>query len=823
MRGQGSGTVRNYFPAYRVFIFGIEVTALCSSVRISWPTNTPAQCTIELINPNSLMTITEEDIIVLAQMRTQSTQQIQELFQKEFRAWQLAEAKAAGSSLAGPSLDGFGNDVTTALGLFQERLKVQDTLDAILNNWTNPTFRTAAIVPPITAELAQLKNNVIPKKIAKGKFITSLKGPDNEKLPPELFFKYPFYQGKSIWHFSDPVSVVFRDPADPSIWYWAHRGTVTDVAEKETEDKQSILTITSEGVLKALRNARAMNATGAIQTPEIEGMGDDEFFSLLTSIPYSNFLQRLTLRNILELMVFGSQSLIDDLEERVHKGVSSAELEERFGVLIEGGKRTDRVTDKDVEYYKTSLRNLKTTGLHFKMWRGNQGVELRIVGGPLDPTDQTTGEATTLYDWQRLIDNRVRVSDIGTMLVQQVDLAQGQDAGAKKKAVAVANVTEVQVGENALKQGKTIESAITEICTDVERYPINQRVRLLMPAHLGARLKSNIIDQDLSSNIASSAEFFDRLTLLQQTLERIEFCLYDTPRGDIVVEFPLYDFEPRHFSATSSDPIIDQPSEDTWEDWKRKGTWMHGLTSGIFAELQEYFQPTEEVRFESPDEVDRYLPEGDQQYEQDFVISKFDQISFDLSSSEQDVKTAFIVRPRLLPSQADDQSRTAKKHEIAVLPNLIPLYGLRVEQGDSYGAITSPEAARVFAQVMLNRTNADSDNLRVPCLPNWTAWPNRPVFIESRNIVATTKSVTQSIVWQSDASTEYGLWHCKFWDGRMTADGKYRLFVPFGGVNARPFNYAYLLGIKDRNSDVNATNKSVSDALLSAYSRTGRR
>ena len=248
MRGLGSGKVRNYFPAYRVFIYGIEVTRLCTSIRTSWPTNTPMQCTIELVNPDSLMTLTFEDAMMIGELRERENQRVQEVFKRNLEAWQNAEGALSGGS---SSDAGVMKVASTLWGVFQEQVTAQKSLEDIIKDWTNLVFRSPTPVAPITAELAGIKNLVIPDKLSKGKFVKSVKGPDNEKLPPELFFKYPFYQGKTIWHFSDPVSVVFRDPVDPSVWYWAHRGTVTDIAEKETEDRQSILTITSEGVLKA--------------------------------------------------------------------------------------------------------------------------------------------------------------------------------------------------------------------------------------------------------------------------------------------------------------------------------------------------------------------------------------------------------------------------------------------------------------------------------------------------------------------------------------------------------------------------------------------
>lgn len=794
--GLGEGKVRNYFPAYRVFIYGIEVTSLCASVRTSWPTNSPEQCTIELVNPDSLMTLTLEDMLLIGQLRESKNQAIKTALAQEnimtgSTIEMLQEMSPAGRAQA----------ISSMLTANAQR---RTALDANLSQ-TNIGFRTVTAIRPVTPELANIKNRVIPKKIENGKFIASAQGADGEALPPELFFKYPFYQGKWIWHFSDPVTVVFRDPSDPRIWYWMHRGTVTDIAEKETEDKLSILTLTCEGVLKTFRSARMFQATGAILTPDIEKYVDGTYETLLKSTPCSNFLQDMTIRNIVELMTFGAQSLIEDLSERVHKGISFAELQERFGVVVEGSKRNDRVTEKDLVHYEDSLRNIGTASLNFKWFKSNQGTDIRILGGA-DKTDEAQGGLpVSLYEWQRLIDNRVRVTDRGAMLAQQLGDAQGDDAAARGRSITLSNAYEVEVGKAALELGYTIEDTITDIGTNFEKYPIRQRVRMLLPAHLGSRLGKNVVERDMSGSIASQAEFFDRLSLLQKTVDGMEFVIYDTPRGDVIIEMPLYDFEPYHFASSNFDSTANVSETEVY------GVEALRDFAGSFQEL---------TRGANTARRQVYSDQDDQHYEWDFAIYPFEQLSIDISSSEQDVKTAFMVTPRIIAAMANDQSNNARKRVTAILPNLLPLYGLRVEQGGILNSITTEDAARVYAHIMLNRTNADTVNLRVPCLSNWAAWPNRPIWVARRNIIATTKTIAHSIAWQSDISTEYGLWHCKFWDGQITNDkGTPRmLYAPFGGVNARPFNYSYILGIRNRDADVASTqNSALAASLLSTH------
>lgn len=791
MRDLGQGQVRNYFPAYRVFIYGFEVTPLVTSVRTSWPTGSPQQATIELLNPDNIFTLTYFDTLSIAAARGYKAQGAIELMKK------LSAPVYENSMFDKSEIDLIEGE----MGLF-------------LSDWSGLMFQSPTPIPPVTAELAGIKNTIIPSKLSFSRFQSAPKGIDGSVLPAEIYFKYPFVCGKWVFHFTDPVRIAFRDPVDPAVWYWAHSGTVTDIAEKETEDKQSTLTITSEGVLKTLRNARIMQATFAfmLEKEPFQPLTEEQLSIQTAQGAYTNFLQNLTLFQIIELMIFGSTSIIDDFNTRASgaSGMTYEEMLERYGgVLKKGRALNDRVTAEDAQWFTDQFRNLNIASIaKFKRWKKGQGTYVGILGGPLDPMDKSIGEAVDLNAWHYKIENQVKQVDLSNfMRGLPVHISTSDSSGRATEEVWEAARVE------AAGTTESVESIITKIGTDPKNFPIEQRVLLLLPASLGSTLNRRVLDQEIISNASSNAEFYDRLSLLQQAIERIEFVIYDTPRGDIVIEMPLYDFEPYHFSkGKSGNSAVANPSGRN-ENYTYATLGMVDIQKAIDRGDYEV-QALAESR-----NIDR-------QYDQNFLISPFEQISIDIGSSEQDVKTVFICYPRAAASVAGDNHRASKKPAVAVLDNLLPLYGFRVEQGDTFGMITTQEAAKVYAHIMLNRTNADTVSLKVPCTPNWTAWLNRPVLIGSRRMLATTKSVNQSIVWQSDASTEYNLWHAKFWDGRYVSDkgtgtsytqeistierlgqgGPLReLFVPFGGVNARPFNYVYLLGIENRATAISAS------------------
>src|SRR5579872_550439 len=251
----GAPTVRNYFPAYRVFIAGFEVTPICTSVVINGADKNPTQCHIELANPDKLMTLSESDIVTISAFRNAVTQtfvnSIAALSQQIYESQGLSLQEGQGLASIFPNDFGLPIDPETMLQTISAMGRGQVFFQPFEAN-----------LPPFTNDIINIKNIVVPPKLQLV-YKQGTTGIDGKLLPYELFNKFPFVQGEWIWHFGDPVRVVFREPADPTTWRWKHAGTITDLNERETEDKQSILTLTSEGLLKDLRNARIGNVTGA--------------------------------------------------------------------------------------------------------------------------------------------------------------------------------------------------------------------------------------------------------------------------------------------------------------------------------------------------------------------------------------------------------------------------------------------------------------------------------------------------------------------------------------------------------------------------------
>ena len=78
--------------------------------------------------------------------------------------------------------------------------------------------------------------------------------------------------------------------------------------------------------------------------------------------------------------------------------------------------------------------------------------------------------------------------------------------------------------------------------------PDAAKVHFLLPA-AGTPL-SNCIEYDVYNGINQRVEFQTRLELLTQLCKNIDYQMYVSGMGDIIVEFPMYDFQPTDYNET---------------------------------------------------------------------------------------------------------------------------------------------------------------------------------------------------------------------------------------------------------------------------------
>lgn len=92
--------------------------------------------------------------------------------------------------------------------------------------------------------------------------------------------------------------------------------------------------------------------------------------------------------------------------------------------------------------------------------------------------------------------------------------------------------------------------------------PLNGKVHWLVPSE-GLSITNTITQATAGlSNVTGSLDWSDRYSLLANFLKKIDYECTVTGAGDIVLEFPLYDFYPENFGTNGSIYIVDKHAKD---------------------------------------------------------------------------------------------------------------------------------------------------------------------------------------------------------------------------------------------------------------------
>lgn len=109
------------------------------------------------------------------------------------------------------------------------------------------------------------------------------------------------------------------------------------------------------------------------------------------------------------------------------------------------------------------------------------------------------------------------------------------------------------------------------------------------------------------------------------------------------------------------------------------------------------------------------------------------------------------------------------------------------------GRLRTAEAARLYANLTLNRVNADAHTVGLPIVPRFSCGLNRPYLWKLRNHMGTSADVSHSLAWNGGWRTSIGLRYLRGWTGMLTVDNK-MIYVPLSGQTSRPLNYRVLFG-----------------------------
>lgn len=784
------GQARQAFPGLRVFIFGQEVTSDVTACTVTWTdARAPNTCDIELANKDDRYIVGPADIKALY-----PDTDIDSIFFAELKklhtdgSWTPAEVPLDyGDERSEASEQGFralaayirardiraaaeariGSDPTETL-LRRQRTRIanvsnQDPIKkAVMLAKLTPDTIQDVVQPDLTDTLV---DEAARTKNIKGYLALTGKA-----------FRYPYQCGDCIFHSNDAIRIFFRDPYQPQVWYHMFAGFVSDWTDAVDVNDARVVRIRGEDVSRILRYARVSTNPGIF---DIEALRTNRDLAIRTAFskPYAN----LSLMEILFTILFGpdmaeTRSKLQAFDESqpdgklsyAHKGVNGVEFTSisplgagafRFddSVIMRLGPKHEQESPKDVP---------------------------AALAGHIVGTD-------SLATWQALVDHQVHVSDL-------------KDLALNRSVIAFEKVGPYPVSE--LTRGTpdpldpTIAEVITELGSHPEKYPVGGgRLLMLAPASLGPETTNLFVEKDIIDSIPGTTTWSTRLGIIYDLMERIDYSFYASPKGDLICEMPLYDFDPHHFGneKVSSklfdlDQLLSPPASL--------------MPVSFLDELATTSLQTDHIRRSEALKGAKSLveSEGRGPYAPHLIFRSGDMISWERTFSDERVRTQFVVPKATLMqllSTGNSTDTLGQPPGVYTAFPLVAAFGVRAEQSDLLGFISSPQAARIYAEMRLHKINADARSAAVEVLPRLGVGVNRPVEFEDRQFIGTVRQVTHTIRWGSGGEQTMSLDvnHLRGWSGQVDESGN-PFYEPIGGFASRTLNYALRLQLTDPES-----------------------
>jgi hypothetical protein len=719
-----SGQFRYAFPAYRVFIYGVEVTDDTTSIAITQHDgNAPNTCQIQLLNELDKYILTTKDMMNLTGfVGSTGLEQLH-----------IPWLQSAGQ-LGGFSQD----DIEEVNGA------------AFIDGDTNfQNLINATIAPQRKRDILTRKSKVIQK------LQTQIPDPSGGQTTPAFtdYFgstikRYPLSDGLPIFHSMDPVRVFFRDPFNPGRWYHMFAGFVSDMVDNTNENNEKVLTIVAEDPTKLFRYTRLVVNPGIADANKIVQNGD------LTQQTFNqNFFHNFSLSEIFFTTMFGPEQvqaefLQEETQGPTKNSTTSTRLRGVGHFSFEGsGQFTFGPPPTQAMPTQTSL------GVTDPSQVSRPATQLASIKGEV--------KLNNLTDWQTIIDHEVQPTDMYVM-------ASDTDRG--NFSVINARISSIPLDSD----GKlSVSSVISYIGSHPEEYLIDGgRLLMLIPASLGTE-NNRILTEDIIPTYPMNSQWISVGQMLYEVADRIQFAFYASPRGDIVIEFPMFDFNPDDFGLTQIAP--DRVSTPIGA-----GQNTYTLLAGA-----QHVAPGRNLG-----------PFGSR-----YTILRRDTVSWESAVVDEKIHTMAVASKALIQNwESLGYSDLIGNLQIAQLPDLVPLYGVRMAQITPRGYVATDQGATLLANTELNKLNADAHTMNVQFMPNIGMWLNRPIYIQGRNCLGTTKQISHNIKWGmgGDMSTSSDLWALRTWQGQFAETDPHKpVFTTIGGYESRPLNYAILTQTAD--------------------------
>ena len=794
------GQARQAFPGLRVFIFGQEVTSDVTACTVTWTdARAPNTCDIELVNKDDRYIVGPADIKALY-----PDTDIEGTFFAELKkpynhdSWSAAPAEVQldySDELDRPFLRERSSETSKRVRDAAVRTIDQNPTERLLRSQRTRIARVsnqdpikkavmlAKLTPDTIQDVVQpdltdtLVDEAARTKNIKGYLALTGKA-----------FRYPYQCGDCIFHSNDAIRIFFRDPYQPQVWYHMFAGFVSDWTDAVDANDARVVRIRGEDVSRILRYARVSTNPGIF---DIEALRTNRDLAIRTAFskPYAN----LSLMEILFTILFGPDM---------------AETRSKLQAFNESQP------EKDLSYAHKGVNGVEFTSvspLGAGAFRFDDSVLMRL--GPKSeqesPRDMPAALAghivgtDSLATWQALVDHQVHVSDLK-------DLALNRSIIAFEKADAYPVSAFTRSTSDPLNPKITIAEVITELGSHPEKYPVGGgRLLMLAPASLGPETTNLFVEKDIIDSIPGTTTWSTRLGIIYDLMERIDYSFYASPKGDLICEMPLYDFDPHHFGNEKVpsklfdlDRLLPTPD------------FGYTLVNLLPTEQAELDLTTGRGALGVGDYIRRFaalkgaksLVESEDRgpYAPHLIFRSGDMISWERTFSDERVRTQFVVPKATLMqllSTGNSTDTLGQPPGVYTAFPLVAAFGVRAEQSDLLGFISSPQAARIYAEMRLHKINADARSAAVEVLPRLGVGVNRPVEFEDRQFIGTVRQVTHTIRWGSGGEQTMSLDvnHLRGWSGQVDESGN-PFYEPIGGFASRTLNYALRLQLTDPES-----------------------
>jgi hypothetical protein len=850
------GSYRAAYPAYRVFVYGYEITQDVTEIRINQAGGSaervPSGISFAVANKGDQYLLTHKDMLNISKAKNKTLgdldAQITEI-RADFGKWydtlfnEIDEA-LSNSDITGAVeiikslgwLDNYWDIVDPSTGEYsREKLasvikEAADKRRIKLKGLTSVDWDDSYLLYG-----SEIKQEIIESKMSYKTETVPIFGPTFEAGDREVFYNYPMQEGMCIFHQNDPVRIVVRDPFDPRMWYWGFTGFIDSTTENSGVNKDSMIMITCTDVSKMARYSTLQSQN--FMDPDVVDRYADSTAADIGVTFYNEIFQGLTIYEILETLFFGAKSTLSNVSPRTFLAISSMSDEEigvfinqhlnalnkedlddifDLGVADSPGVITSQKEGTDTHYRvknidkarqklfriqesqkKQQLIKFKDIGVithprgvTFKRKDAGSGLYVYFKG-ELDESDKAIGDdIVDLWNWNEIIHHRIRKDDLFDMYAKKED---GSDNSRDPAYSGTVNERDFPYDPSMM----SIQDVITAIGTDLDNFPVGAgRVFLLMPATVEAKLKRGILDKTLGGVNTMHSKFRDRLSLLYDLANRIDFRCYATPKGDFVFEMPFYDFNVEHF-------LNKKQLSDMWDQKLNRDIntkWRADNHEAIFREVYsgnysaDAVQKLTKLRFETEelqglDTLAFYSDEPYFDYSQQFVIEEHEQIDYSDTTTDQGVYTLCLAQRNTVANQKDINFDFARKMGDA--RRLVPMLGVRVLEEDVWGFTDTDEQAAYYCNLTLNRVNAEQHNVGINIIPQFGLMVNRPIFWQKKQYHANIVSMQHSIVWNSSCSTTINVNQVRGWDGERDENTGKPIYRHLAG--RRPFDLADVL------------------------------